>query len=157
MNPKIEMMTSLKLMGLKTTLRLSREDRNDMTQVPVLWQKLASQQGKLQRKNQERMALITGDLPLPAEEQSVYHALFEVEEFTDIEGFVQMTIPAGKIARFVHVGRPELVGQTAMRALTEWLPQSGELLRANQELFIYPAAYDRTNPDATFEYCLLLK
>lgn len=150
---------SLKFVGLKTLIRSSLNAPKDMRQVPALWPKLAQLASVIpNRIGTDRFALITGDLPMNLQNEAYYYALYQVKSFNNVpESVITCEIQKGKLAKFVHQGPPEKIGETAMKILTQWLPNSDETLFDNLELFIYSAHYDRLDPKSEFEYGLFLK
>lgn len=156
--PKIEDYQPLALVGVKAIIRHTRDAINSTTQLPALWQELLPIAAKLpNRIGGERYALITGDLPHDLQDQACYYALVAVEDFAGTpDTLIRLEIPQGRIAKFVHRGPPQSIGEIAGKAFFEWLPGSGESISENMELFVYPDRYDRSQPDAQLDYCLFL-
>ena len=154
MQPSIVQFKSIKLVGRKALLRKKKDQPNDLSAIPVLWQNLIqASAGLATRAGQERYVLIEGDLPHNQQDQVYYHAFIAVEDFTHVpDGWIQYEINDRKAAKFIHHGLPQTIGQTTARAIFEWLPQSDEILLDNSELFVYPEGYDRSNPNGHFDY-----
>ncbi|KHD87160.1 MAG: hypothetical protein OM95_15805 [Bdellovibrio sp. ArHS] len=158
MQAEIIKIESLKLIGIKTTLRARAGEPKNMSVIPALWAQLGSVIPKIgNRLNHKRYAIITGDLPDNEQGFCEYYALAAVSDYSNVpEELLKYEITEGKLVKFVHQGFPQTICVTAGKAFFEWLPTSGESIAKNAELFIYDEGYDRNNPDASFEYCLFL-
>ncbi len=158
MKPTIIEHESLKFVGLKTCIRSDFKAPNDMTRVPLLWKDIALLTANLaNRLSQERFVLITGDMPTGKSKEAHYHALVPVKDFSEVPApLIQFEIPKGRLAKFRHKGSPQNVGQTALIVLRQWLPRSNEILANTSEMMIYPADFDRNDPEAEFDYCVFL-
>ncbi|HTL48040.1 MAG TPA: GyrI-like domain-containing protein [Verrucomicrobiae bacterium] len=157
MNPTIVERETMKFAGLSTLIRSSSNTRNDMTNVPSLWQELKPLISDLHsRVGTERYALIVGDLAERVGE-SYYHALVQVRDFEGLsESLVTFELPKGRRAMFTHKGPPETAGDTIIEMLRNWLPASQESISKNFELFIFHSGYDRNDPEGEFECCVFL-
>ena len=159
MNPSIFKFDAKKFVGLKTSLRQTKNAPNNPASVPELWQKvMPATAGLSNRLGLQRYALITGDLPPHLQEEAFYYALVAVKTFDAVpESLLRIEIPERKAVKFTHFGLPQFVGKTTHKAVFEWLPQSKESLAVNEEIFVYPESYDRNNPEGHFDYYLFLK
>lgn len=127
--------------------------------IPDLWQKIRTQQIETSRYDDNRYAIITGDLLGREESETHYFAGFRVETcdvFELPEDFFYYKIAEGRIATTIHTGSPMMLGQTAIKLFRDWLPQSNRTLRLNRELIVYSSDYDRNDPKSEFEYSIFL-
>lgn len=158
--PTLTTLEDAKFVGLKTLIRRPGNGENDLRPIPALWQKLNTLLTTVEsRIGAERYAMITGDLPADRQPEAYYYALVRVHRFSTTlrQPLVALDLSGQRIAKFRHRGPPNTIALTAIQALQIWLPQSNETIAENSELFIYPADYDRSNPEAEFEYALFIK
>ncbi len=158
--PTLTTLEDAKFVGLKTLIRRPGDADNDLRPIPALWQQLNALLATVEsRHGAERYAMITGDLPTDRQPEAYYYALVRVHGFSTTlrPPFISVDLSGQRIAKFLHRGPPSTIAMTAIEALQIWLPQSNATIAENSEFFIYPADYDRSNPDAEFDYALFVK
>jgi predicted transcriptional regulator YdeE len=158
--PTLTTLEDAKFVGLRTLIRRPDDTDNDLRPIPALWQQLNALLPTIEsRIGFERYAMITGDLPVDRQPEAYYYALVRVHNFSSTlrTPAVALDLSGQRIVKFRHRGPPSTIAVTAIQALQIWLPQSGETIAENSEFFIYPAEYDRSNPDAEFDYALFVK
>lgn len=158
--PTLTTLEDAKFVGLKTLIRRPGDAENDLRPIPALWQQLNALFATIEsRQGAERYALITGDLPTDRQTEAYYYALVRVHRFSTTlrPPFISVDLSGQRVAKFRHRGPPNTIAITAIQALQIWLPQSNATIAENSELFIYPADYDRSNPDGEFDYALFVK
>lgn len=158
--PTLSTFEDAKFVGLKTLIRRPGDADNDLRSIPALWQQLSSLLPTIEsRYGAERYAMITGDLPADRQSEAYYYALIRVHKFSSTlrQPFISIDLSGQRIVKFRHRGPPSTIALTAIQALQIWLPQSNETIAKNSEFFVYPADYDRSNPDAEFDYALFVK
>lgn len=156
--PTLSTFEDAKFVGLKTLIRRPGDADNDLRRIPALWQQLNALLPTIEsRIGFERYAMITGDLPADRQPEAYYYALVRVHRFSTLRSpAVALDLSGQRIAKFRHRGPPSTIAVTAIQALQIWLPQSNATIAENSELFIYPADYDRSNPDGEFDYALFV-
>tara|TARA_B100000749_G_scaffold280259_1_gene275650 strand:+ start:14458 stop:14832 length:375 start_codon:yes stop_codon:yes gene_type:complete len=93
--------------------------------IPDLWKKIRALQIETTRYDDNRYAIITGDLPGREEAEAYYFAGIRVEtcdSFQLPEGYFYYKIAEGPVATTIHTGSPMMLGQTATKLFRDWLP-----------------------------------
>jgi predicted transcriptional regulator YdeE len=142
-----------KLVGLGAPLAgAAGEILSPAAVIPALWQRTLPLVAELKtRVDQGRYAIIEDDLfvrgPKP-----FFRALVAVTSFEGAPAPLERyTISAGRYAVFEHRGSPRAMSQTVLDVRSQWGGKVPGLFAKNLEIVAYPAGYDMTDPNATFE------
>lgn len=159
MEPVIERRNEMKLVGLSTPFRgVFDENPNNMEVIPPLWGKFFERFGEIPQKKAGHLYGVVECKNENGQELLTYRVMVEVEAEANVpEGMESFSFPAGELAKFTHKGSPAGIEKTIKYIFGTWLPSSKRKLREGLELEIYPAGYNPQDPNAQFEYCLLLQ
>lgn len=159
--------TNFYLIGLKLKLRSSKNEANDFSEVPDLWQRvnqLLSENGiKLSLDAVgNRYVMITGDHHQYKEDEAYYYAFYKIDEdvYDNIQldqKYEKLAFERGDFFWFRYNGSMEKVGEFAFDVQKNWLTGERQLKANTHEFFLFPINYKPQDPTSSFFYGIHLK
>lgn len=160
MQPIFIDLPEIKTAGLGTRfISILSPNKNNAAVIPQLWHNFIQQIGNIPNKtNQATLGLVE---MLPASEpksdpaEMFYLAVAPVSTFDGIPAnFLKRTLPAGRYAKFTHVGKLDGLGKTMNFIYREWLPASVEKLRNAPHVEWYDGRFDPMSDRSEFDILL---
>ncbi|HVT79482.1 MAG TPA: GyrI-like domain-containing protein [Phycisphaerae bacterium] len=160
MEPQFVSLPEIKAVGLGTRfISILSANANTTSTIPPLWHDLIHQIGNIPNKTGAATLGLVEMLPAnepksdPAE--MFYLAAAPVSSFDGTPAhFLKRNIPAGRYAKFTHVGRLNRLGETMSAIYRQWLPQSGQRLREAPHLEWYDERFDPGSETSEFDLLL---
>ncbi len=159
--------TNFYLIGLKLKIRSSKNQTNDFSGVPELWQRvnqLLSENGiKLSLDAVgSRYVMITGDQINNKEEEAFYYAFYKIDEdvYDNIQvdnKYEKLAFERGEFCWFRYTGSMEKVGEFAFKVQKNWLTGERQLNANTHEFFLFPINYKPQDPTSSFFYGIHFK
>lgn len=155
------------LIGLKIKLRSTKEEENDLSGIPHLWQnvnQLLSENGiKLSLDAiGNRFVMITGDSLRNKEDEAYYYAFYKIDE--DVYDNIQLDPKYEKIAFergefhwFRYAGPLTQVGEFAFNIQQNWLTDDRLLKASTHEFFLFPINFKPEDSHSSFFYGIHLR
>jgi len=135
MAPVFVTLDEIKAVGLGTRfISILSAKGNTTSTIPQLWHAFIEQMPAVPHKVGNYSLGLVEMLPANAgksdPEELFYLAAAPVSSFEDVPAsFLKRVIPAGRYAKFTHVGKLDTLGKTMHGIYREWVPQSGMRLR----------------------------
>jgi AraC family transcriptional regulator len=135
-------------------------DKNNMNVIPNLWHQFMSRSGTIPNKVGQVSYGLVECLPEAAggkshKDELFYVACTEVSEISSIpSGMIHRTIPAGRYAKFTHMGKLEGLGNTMNFIYKAWLPKSGVELRDGPHIEWYDNRFNLRSDQSEFDILL---
>jgi AraC family transcriptional regulator len=158
MDPVRTRAEALLLLGVSTPLPPRSAPPSERPRViQDLWRSFLPRAGEIpNRRGAERYAVIEHDV-LQTSATPILRAMIAVDSFATAPAWCErFTVEPGRYAVFEHKGPPKDLGKTVARIHADWTPRIAGLFQRDLEIMAFPAGYDPTAPDASFEYWLPL-
>jgi len=159
--------TNFYLLGLKIQIRATKNQKNDFSGVPELWQRvnqLLSENGiKLSLDAiGNRYVMITGDHHKNRDDEAYYYAFYKIDEdvYDNIQldnKYEKLAFERGAFHWFKYHGPLEKVGEFALDIQDKWLTGERRLEANTHEFFLFPINYKPHDPENSFFYGIHLK
>ena len=149
-DPVVTREEPLNLVGVSTALPpRSAPPSERPAAIQALWRGFMPRLNEIShRQGGERYAVIEGDV-LHGDGVPVYRAMIAVDSFADVPAWCErFTLAAGRYAVFEHRGPPKDISKTVANIHVKWSKRIAGLFEHDLEVFVYPEAYDATDPGA---------
>jgi AraC family transcriptional regulator len=160
MQPTFIELPEIKTAGLGTRfISILSPNKNNAAVIPQLWHNFIQEIGSIPNKiNQATLGLVE---MLPAGEpksdpaEMFYLAAAPVSSFDGTPAhFLKRILPAGRYAKFTHIGKLDTLGKTMNAIYREWAPASGQKLRNAPHVEWYDGRFNPNSSQSEFDILL---
>lgn len=155
MEPEVYQQPAMTLVGVTTRFFSVDSEKNNLARrLPPLWNDFLSRVGEVEHPHAGVCYGVVQQTSARTDELQ-YHAAIEVSRAGRVpRGMVAVHVPAGRYARFTHVGRSAHVDKTVSYIYGTWLPQSGMRHTYAADLEFYDARYHPDSDDSVIQYAI---